>query len=244
MRRSAGWVIRWLDTWPPALWLAVYVGSLFVRMASARRPRDRRHGARAHRLRRGDPPCGEAPSRTSAVEGLCPADGRPGGVLRHLGRGGRPPRKDHAFATLLAGCPSTAATLADAAARRKTRLRDERRLEDASVDDLDPFPGVGMDDAPLEDTPERHDDITPHDLPREHPARRRAEQRIATTLHQGRSPTGRRAGREARAAREEADHARSQGAQEGAAGPQAEAGQAQGRRIGPGRGSAHRRRGL
>ena len=60
--------------------------------------------------------------------------------------------------------------------RRKTRVREDGDLEDLSVADDSPFPGVGMDDeTPLGDSPELHDDITPHDLPRGHRGRRRLE---------------------------------------------------------------------
>jgi hypothetical protein len=46
----------------------------------------------------------------------------------------------------------------------------------AAGDRDDPFAGVGADEArPLGDTPEAHDEITPHDLPAGHPGRAAAE---------------------------------------------------------------------
>jgi hypothetical protein len=81
-----------------------------------------------------------------------------------------------AVATLLAGIiPMTGAALWVATTRAKT-VRHGDRLEDASVESDDPFPGIGVDDErPLGDSPEVHGDITPHDLPKDHPARRALE---------------------------------------------------------------------
>jgi hypothetical protein len=84
---------------------------------------------------------------------------------------------EYAVATLAAGIiPLTAVALWIATARAKT-VEEGGRLRDASVDDNeDPFPGVGVDqEVPLGDTPELHDDVDPHDLPKDHPGRKAAE---------------------------------------------------------------------
>jgi hypothetical protein len=72
--------------------------------------------------------------------------------------------------------PLTAVALWIATARAKTVEKDGR-LRDVSADDHeDPFPGVGLDqEVPLGDTPELHDDLDPHDLPKDHPGRKAAE---------------------------------------------------------------------
>jgi hypothetical protein len=85
----------------------------------------------------------------------------------------------YAFAALVAGTvPATAAVLTYATARRKTRQGGDGHLEDLSVEDDSPFPGIGFDDTtPLGDSPEVHDDVTPHDLPPGHPGRHRIDER-------------------------------------------------------------------
>jgi hypothetical protein len=171
-------VIRWLDSWPPALWLAVYVASLFVLMGGQR--------------------------EDLGIAGLTLLLVAFGFAIRLAVRPlpGRPPPKgygavmagfaafylisaaaaaqlgpDYALAALLAGTvPATAATLTYATARRKTRMGEDGRLQDESIEDDSPLPGVGFDDeTPLGDSPELHDEITTHDLPRGHPARARSE---------------------------------------------------------------------
>jgi hypothetical protein len=53
------------------------------------------------------------------------------------------------------------------------------RAPDAGGAD-EPFAGIGADDArPLGDTPEAHDEISPHDLPAGHPGRGAAERQAA-----------------------------------------------------------------
>lgn len=170
---------RKLDTWPPTVWLAVYVSSLLVLMGSQRaelavagmgvlliafgiaiylavRP-----------LPGHPPPKGFAP----LMAGLAAFYIISAAAAAQLG-------PEYALAALLAGTvPATAATLTYATARRKTRMGEDGHLEDLSAEDRSPFPGIGMDDkTPLGDSPELHDDITTHDLPRGHPARRRAEE--------------------------------------------------------------------
>jgi hypothetical protein len=77
-----------------------------------------------------------------------------------------------AIATLLAGIiPMTAAALWVAATRSKTGRGEATR--DPAAEDDSPFPGVGADDAtPLGATSEAHDELSPHDLRRGHPARK------------------------------------------------------------------------
>jgi hypothetical protein len=88
---------------------------------------------------------------------------------------------DEAIAVLLAGViPMTAVALWLAHVRQKTQTTPDGALVDASADDhTDPIPGIGADDLrPLGDTPDAHDDIIPQDLPKDHPARRAAEERF------------------------------------------------------------------
>src|SRR3954470_21339309 len=72
-----------------------------------------------------------------------------------------------AIATLLAGIiPMTGAALWVATARAKTRRATGHRRDPAAADSDDPFAGIGADTTrPLGDTPEAHDEISPHDLP-------------------------------------------------------------------------------
>jgi hypothetical protein len=82
--------------------------------------------------------------------------------------------RDAALATLLAGViPLTAVSTWIAMARSKTVAEGGARRDRSAADNEDPYPAIGIDDArPLGDTPEAHDEISPHDLPRDHPARR------------------------------------------------------------------------
>ena len=171
-------MIRWLNTWPPALWLAVYIGSLLVLMGSQRADLGVvgialvliAFGGATYLAVRPSP--GNPPPRGFAalMAGLGAFYLISAAAAAVLG-------PEYALAALLAGTvPATAAALTYATARRKTRLREDGHLEDLSVEGDSPFPGVGMDDeTPLGDSPELHDDITPHDLPRGHPGRRRLE---------------------------------------------------------------------
>jgi hypothetical protein len=101
----------------------------------------------------------------------------------------------------------TGAALWVATTRGKT-LRQKDRPDDASpAAHDDPFPGVGVDDErPLGDSPEVHGEITPHDLPKDHPARLEAERQAgelggSTPGHREGAAAGRRgagdAGRDA-----------------------------------------------
>ncbi|MCW2998298.1 MAG: hypothetical protein JWN65_1847 [Solirubrobacterales bacterium] len=88
---------------------------------------------------------------------------------------------DAAVATLLAAIvPATAVTLWVATARSKT-VEDGGRYRDVSAEDhQDPFPGVGVDESrPMGDSPDVHDELSPHDLPKDHPGRQAAEQQAA-----------------------------------------------------------------
>jgi hypothetical protein len=62
-------------------------------------------------------------------------------------------------------------------ARRSVVARHDS-LEDAMSDEKEPLPSAHLipdDEAPAGDTPEAHDEINPHDIPRGHPGRRAAE---------------------------------------------------------------------
>jgi hypothetical protein len=172
-------VTRRLNTWPPAVWLAVYVSSLLVLMG-AQRPEIGVVGLTILLIAFGvaiyiairpvpgqPPPKGFAPLMAGlaafyGVSAIAAAESGP----------------QYAVAALLAGTvPATAAVLTYATARRRTRQRENGHLEDLSVEDDTPFPGVGFDDTtPLGDSPELHDEITPHDLPPDHPGRHRIEE--------------------------------------------------------------------
>jgi hypothetical protein len=104
-----------------------------------------------------------------------------GGVIAFYvvcGAAAAPLGAKYAIAAVLAGViPTTAVAIAIAAAREKTVASDER-VHDTAREDQSPFPGIGVDDStPLGDTPEVHDDLSPHDLPKGHPGRRAAERR-------------------------------------------------------------------
>jgi hypothetical protein len=170
--------------WPAVLWLPVYIGSLLILNGA--------HG-------RSDP--GELAAGIGlAVVACCLAmylaigpwrgHPRPKGLLWAIGGvaafyvvcavaaeifAGR----DAALATLLAGViPLTAVALWIALARSKTVARGGARRDPSASDSEDPFPAIGIDDArPLGDTPEAHDEITPHDLPLDHRGRRAARLR-------------------------------------------------------------------
>jgi hypothetical protein len=168
--------MRRLDSWPPAVWLAVYVASVFVLMGGQRWDLGIAGlavlvialGVAIYLATRPLP--GRPPARgyVPLMAGLAAFYLISAAVAAQLGA-------DYALAVLLAGTvPATAATLTYATARRKTRLTEDGRLEDESVEDDGPFPGIGFDDRrPLGDSPELHDELITHDLPLGHPARRR-----------------------------------------------------------------------
>jgi hypothetical protein len=86
-----------------------------------------------------------------------------------------------AVATVLAAIvPATAVTLWVATARAKTVEEDGHYRDLSAEAHDDPFPGVGLDDArPMGDTPDVHDELSPHDLPKGHPGRPAAERQAA-----------------------------------------------------------------
>jgi hypothetical protein len=173
-------VTRSLNKWPPAVWLAVYVSSLLVLMGSQRQDLGivglaillMAFGVAIYLAIRPlpghPPPKGFAPLMAGlaafyVISAIAASESGP----------------EYAVAALVAGTvPATAAVLTYATARRKTKLREDGRLGDLSVEDDSPFPGVGFDDTtPLGDSPELHDEVTPHDLPPDHAGRHRIEQR-------------------------------------------------------------------
>jgi hypothetical protein len=165
-----------LRRFPAVLWLPVYVGSVFVLMGSHERNLLivglasvllACCGALYLALRR--EPGRPRRSRFIAVLGAVAAFYVVAAVLA------APLGAQYAIAALLAGViPTTAVAIVIATARAKTEESDGR-LQDTSLEDDEPFPGLGLDDAtPLGDHPEIHDDLTPHDLPKGHAARRSA----------------------------------------------------------------------
>jgi hypothetical protein len=170
-----------LRRWPPVLWLLVYVGSIFILNGSNGQwdPLELALGiglsviacALAMYLALGPWPGRERPRWSGWLIG---------GVLAFYGVCALAAAifagAAEAIATLLAGIiPMTGAALWVATARSKTPpVRTER--DPAAADSDDPFPGVGAEDErPLGDTPEAHDEISPHDLPAGHPGRGEAE---------------------------------------------------------------------
>jgi hypothetical protein len=169
-----------LRRWPPVLWLLVYIGSVFVL-----------NGANG----KWDPlelALGLGLAAVACALALYLAVGpwqrRPrvrwsglliGGVALFYGvcalAAALFAGPAAAIATLLAGIvPMTAAALWVATTRAKTGGDGGRR--DPAAEDHSAFPGIGADDAtPLGATSEAHDELSPHDLPRGHPARKALE---------------------------------------------------------------------
>ena len=87
----------------------------------------------------------------------------------------------------------TVLVLAYAVFTRAMSKRIERKhgsLEDALSDEDEDIPSAHLipdDETAMGDTPEAHDEITPHDLPLDHPGRQAAE---AQAGHQGGTTTG------------------------------------------------------
>jgi hypothetical protein len=174
--------MTWLRRWPPLLWIPIFVGSelilnggngkidpvqiavgavlivasfvLGLKLLAERRP--------------GRPRPGIAWLLLGGVVAFYVLAALVAGAFNGAG---------YTIAVLLAGIvPATAVVLAMATVREKT-IAEGGRVRDAKAEDHDdPYPGLGMDDdTPLGDTPDAHDEITPHDLPKDHPARREAE---------------------------------------------------------------------
>jgi len=60
-------------------------------------------------------------------------------------------------------------------------VREHGSLEQAMSESDDPVPATHLiadEDTALGDTPEAHDEITPHDLPKSHPGRAEVEERL------------------------------------------------------------------
>jgi hypothetical protein len=78
--------------------------------------------------------------------------------------------------------PGTATALAVATARTETRETEDGELVDLSREDRGPVPRLGLDSSrPLGDSPDLHDDIGKHDLPLDHPGRQALEDEIDRT---------------------------------------------------------------
>src|SRR4051794_11696224 len=166
-----------LRRWPPVLWLLVYVGSVFVLNGANGKwdPLELALGlglaaaacALALHLALGRwqgrqrlPWSGVLIGGIALVYGVC-------AIAAALFAG-----PAAAIATLLAGIiPMTAVAVWVATTRSKTGRGEATR--DPAAEDDSPFPGIGADDAtPPGATPEAHDELSPLDLPRGHPARR------------------------------------------------------------------------
>jgi hypothetical protein len=171
-----------LRRWPPVLWLLVYVGSIFI-LNGGNGKWDTLELALgiglavlacllAIYLAVGPWPGRPRPRWTGPLIGGVFAFYAICALAAALFSG-----PTESIAALLAGViPMTAAALWVATTRAKTRSGADRRRDPAAADGDDPFPGLGPDDRrPLGDTPEAHDEISPHDLPRDHPGRRAAE---------------------------------------------------------------------
>jgi hypothetical protein len=168
-----------LRRWPPLVWLLVAIGSLFTIM-----------GAQRHDLLVVGLALMFVALGLAVWLAIEPEPGRPGArpyvpwamgvagwyvivaIVATIELGW-----EYGVAALLAGIvPGTAATLAYATARRKTRVVGDH-YEDASREDLDAAPGLGLDDTrPMGDTPDAHNDLIPQDMPKDHPGRQAAEE--------------------------------------------------------------------
>jgi hypothetical protein len=63
------------------------------------------------------------------------------------------------------------------------KKRVEHRPGDPQSDDSDPIPSTHLakdEETPLGDTKEAHDELSPHDLPKDHPGRAEAERQAGT----------------------------------------------------------------
>jgi hypothetical protein len=174
--------MTWLRRWPPLLWIPIFIGSELILNGGNGKidPAQVAVGAALIVLsfaltvkvllerRPGRPQRGSFFAAIAAVVAFYVLCAIVAGALNGFG---------YTVAVLLAGIvPATAVALAVALAREKTvEDEDGRMRETTAADHEDPYPGVGMDDlTPLGDTPEVHDEITPHDLPLDNPARREA----------------------------------------------------------------------
>ena len=174
--------MTWLRRWPPLLWIPIFIGSelilnggngkidpvqiavgavliiasfvLGLKILAERRP--------------GRPRPGIAWLLLGGVVAFYVVAAVVAGAFNGAG---------YTIVVLLAGfVPATAVVLAMALAREKS-VAEGGRVRDATAEDHgDPFPGLGLDDeTAVGDTPDAHDEITPHDVPKDHPSRREAE---------------------------------------------------------------------
>jgi hypothetical protein len=70
----------------------------------------------------------------------------------------------------------------------KRKIERDGSLEEAMSDHTDPVPSAHLipdDETALGDTPEAHDELSPHDLPKDHPGRVTAEEQAAANEARG-----------------------------------------------------------
>jgi hypothetical protein len=68
------------------------------------------------------------------------------------------------------------------------KVHRDGSLEEAMSDNTDPVPSAHLvpdDETALGDTPEAHDEVSPHDLPKDHPGRAAAERQAAVNVARG-----------------------------------------------------------
>ena len=73
-------------------------------------------------------------------------------------------------------------TVGELGLRKRLERRHDGDMDAAMADSTDPIPSthlVADDDTPLGDTKEAHDEISPRDLPKDHPGRLQAERAAA-----------------------------------------------------------------
>ena len=83
--------------------------------------------------------------------------------------------------------------LLNGAARKRVEARHDS-LDDAMSDENEPLPSAHLipdNETAAGDTPEAHDEINPHDLPRDHPGRRAAEEQADEAQGEDDVPTTR-----------------------------------------------------
>jgi hypothetical protein len=168
--------------WPPAIWILVYVGSILILNGGhpTWRPVELAIGIGLAVVAFGLAfwsAAGPWPGRPRP-KGLYPAVGVTAGFYAVTAlAAGLFAGPEFAVATIAAGLiPLTVVTLSIAAARSKTAESGGRYRDLSAADHDDPYPAIGLDDErPLGDTPDAHDEINPHDLPKDHPGRTAAE---------------------------------------------------------------------
>ena len=175
-------MLRWLRRWPPAVWLAVYVGSLFIINGG--------HGDPAELI------VGFVLCLAALGAAVYLAAGRwtghpiPRGFYWAFGGIAAMYLISAAVAALYnpvwaaaaiaAGVvPLTAVTLMFAAARSKTVQEGDRVADVAAADENDPFPAVGMNNTPQpeEEAPEDQTEPDRRDAPAGEPRFSRGEDR-------------------------------------------------------------------